>query len=320
MVDRVIVTPDDPDGNNFLASLDSDSTAQEFHGGPGNDTIYGGGGSDLLLGGPGQDLMNGGSGDDTVDGGDGGADTLFLTRFSSDYILTDVGGTLTIFDIAGNGGADVLLNMERIAGPDVFATLDPGYTDLYHVTSVPPSELPFAGEVPAVTGDAESYLRLGTTYLGPVAYLHRQYFGRDVDEAVIGTKDSDFIATFGGNDAIDGGLGDDVIDAGTGSNFITGGLGHDVFFVDGRNGGASSWSTITDWQPGEELALWGWRTDASNLIWVENDGAAGFQGATLHADLDGNGLVDTSVTWAGVTLASLSAADTQFPGLLWIHP
>ena len=34
-------------------------------------------------------------------------------------------------------------------------------------------------------------------------------------------------------------------------------------------------------------------------------GAEGYQGITRHADLDGNGAIDTSVTWAGRTRADL---------------
>ena len=43
----------------------------------------------------------------------------------------------------------------------------------------------------------------------------------------------------------------------------------------------------------------------SRLLWVANDGAAGFKGASFHADLDGNGLIDTSLTFAGLTEAQL---------------
>ena len=121
----------------------------------------------------------------------------------------------------------------------------------------------------------------------------------------------------GGNDAIDGGAGNDVIDGGTGSNFLTGGTGTDTFFVDGR-GGDTTWSTITDREAGEQLSLWGFIAGTSTLTWQDMAGAEGYQGITLHADLDGNGTIDTSITWAGRTLADLPTpqtfADQQ---LLW---
>ena len=97
-----------------------------------------------------------------------------------------------------------------------------------------------------------------------------------------------------------------MIDGGLGSNFITGGAGTDKFFVDGRAAATSNtWSTITDWTAGESLTIWGYKPNVSKFNWVASDGATGFKGVTLNADLDGNGLVDTSVTWSGLTQAQL---------------
>jgi serralysin len=158
----------------------------------------------------------------------------------------------------------------------------------------------------------------GTAYLGPVSYLQLQYLGGSQDEVVIATEKNDFINLLGGADAADGGVGDDVIDGGLGSNFLTGGAGRDVFFLDGRSGGVT-WGTITDWRAGEELSLWGWRPGASKAQWVEIAGAQGFQGATMHADLDGNGSIDASVTWANHTRGDLPVP-TEHDGLLWFHP
>jgi hypothetical protein len=36
----------------------------------------------------------------------------------------------------------------------------------------------------------------------------------------------------------------------------------------------------------------------------------------MHADLDANGSIDTSVTWSGMTQAQLPTP-VQFDGLLW---
>lgn len=46
----------------------------------------------------------------------------------------------------------------------------------------------------------------------------------------------------------------------------------------------------------------------SRFLWVANDGTVGYQGVTLHADLDGSGLIDTSVTWTGLTQGQLPVA------------
>jgi Ca2+-binding RTX toxin-like protein len=152
-------------------------------------------------------------------------------------------------------------------------------------------------------------------YTGPVALLDLQFIGSDASEAIVGTAFSDFINGGAGNDAIDGGLGDDVLDGGLGSNFITGGHGRDIFFLDGRGGGAT-WSTITDWEVGEQLSLWGWLPGISTATWVANDGTPGWTGVTLHTDLNGDGVIETSVTWTGRTQAQLPTPK-EFDGLLW---
>jgi len=157
----------------------------------------------------------------------------------------------------------------------------------------------------------------GTAYSGPVTYLQWQLLGADKGEIVIGTTKNDFVNLLGGDDAADAGAGDDVIDGGRGSNFLTGGSGKDVFFLDGRSGGVT-WGTITDWQAGEELSLWGWRPGISRAEWVDQAGAPGFQGATMHADLDGDGSTDASVTFSNLTRGQLPTP-TQHDGLLWFH-
>jgi serralysin len=148
-----------------------------------------------------------------------------------------------------------------------------------------------------------------------VAGLKYQVLGSAAGEVALGTGQNDFFNLLGGDDAVDGGEGNDVLDGGIGSNFLTGGAGVDTFFLDGR-GGTTTWSTITDWQVGEQLSLFGWRPGVSQVLWLDQDGAAGFQGVTMHADLDGNGLIETSVTWTGKTHAELPVP-LEYDGLLW---
>jgi Ca2+-binding RTX toxin-like protein len=154
-----------------------------------------------------------------------------------------------------------------------------------------------------------------TVYDGPVSHLQFQYLGTASAEVVVATASDDFLNLLGGDDAGAGGPGADVLDGGTGSNFLSGGAGQDVFFVDGRDG-ATTWSTVTDWQAGEQLSVWGWRPGVSQATWVDSAGTEGFRGVTMHGDLDGDGTVDTSVTWSGVTRVQLPAA-VEFEGLLW---
>jgi RTX calcium-binding nonapeptide repeat (4 copies) len=174
---------------------------------------------------------------------------------------------------------------------------------------------PNPGPVFSIFRDGVSSNEAAVSYAGPVAYLQYQYLGTAGAEVVNGTGGNDFINLLGGDDAANGGASDDVLDGGTGSNFLVGGGGFDVFFLDGR-GGQTTWSTVTDWETGEQISVWGWRPGVSRATWVDVAGADGFQGVTLHADLDGNGVIDTSVTWTGLTRAQLPGS-FEFDGLLW---
>ena len=158
-------------------------------------------------------------------------------------------------------------------------------------------------------------------YTGPAtaaggAAIHFQYIGDSTGEVVIGTPYNDFINVAGGVDAVNAGAGNDVIDGGTGSNFLTGGAGTDIFFSDGR-GGVTTWSTITDWQAGEQLSVWGWHPGTSRIVEWTQAGAAGYEGLTMHADLNGDGTIDTSVTFTGITSQSQLPDPLEFEGVLW---
>ena len=158
-------------------------------------------------------------------------------------------------------------------------------------------------------------------YSGPAtgaggAPLHFQFVGDSTGEVVFGTPYNDFINVGDGMDAVDAGAGNDVIDGGLGSNFLTGGAGTDIFFSDGRGGGMT-WSTITDWQVGEQLSVWGWHLGTSKIVEWTWAGAAGYEGLTMHADLNGDGQVDTLVTFTGIISQSQLPTPLEFDGVLW---
>jgi hypothetical protein len=161
------------------------------------------------------------------------------------------------------------------------------------------------------------------TYSGPATAAGEQpilyqYLGGNGGDVLQGTGHNDFINVGAGDDAVNAGEGNDVIDGGTGSNFLTGGPGSDIFFCDGRGGGVT-WSTITDWQAGEQLSVWGWRPGISQVVMWREDGAEGYKGITMHADLNGDGTIDTSVTFTGIASQSQLPTPLEFsdPALLW---
>ena len=155
-------------------------------------------------------------------------------------------------------------------------------------------------------GAGASFASRGELTNGEVDYLQYQYIHAGSDGIAIGTTVPNvFIKGGAGNDAIAVQSGRNVLDGGQGSNFLVGGSGIDTYFVDGR-GGQATWGTIAGFQPGEIITLWGFVPGVSRLTWADNEGAPGYAGRTLHADLAGDGNANVLITIAGT-----SGADTD---------
>ncbi len=278
-------------------------------GGAGNDVLSGNSLDNALYGGAGDDLLMGETGNDTLDGG-AGNDTAVFGHPSSFYSVLHSGvGEVTVI---GPDGTDTLRSIEQLSFGDLSLVLNPDAT--------PGTPM---GATFAVTNTASGrqFLQEGSAYSGPVHTLQWQLIGCSDSEAIAGSSGNDFINTLGGMDAINAGAGDDVLDGGTGSNFLTGGAGQDIFFLDGRSGDPV-WSTVTDLKAGELVTVWGWQPGHSTLTWANGKGAGGFEGATAHIDLNGDGRIDASVTLSGHAASSLSVmpgvvGDTGYLGI-WL--
>lgn len=247
----------------------------------------------VIIGNDGNNRLNGGLGNDFLDGGLGDDTAAFNVNYAnvSNVRHVKTGGVV----ITTSEGTDTLTNIENLS------FLDRTFTPTAYGDAVKNliSAMPLPDYIVAVNGvDA---LVQPTLYTGPVSFLEYQMIG-DAGSNVVqaGSINNDFINLLGGDDATNAGLGDDVIDGGTGSNFLTGGGGNDVFFLDGR-GGATTWSTVTDFNTGDEVDVWGWAAGTSKLILQqENAGATGYKGATFHYDLNGDNTIDTSITFTGL--------------------
>jgi serralysin len=270
----------------------------------GNDVITGGGQGDVLLGGEGDDTLAGGAGNDRLVGGSG-SDTAGFSGAIGNYSF---GQSRAIVVVNGPDGNDALQEIEFLS----FGSSAP-----VAVSSLASSVV--MRPLVSVTRDGVATYEIATPFSGPRIsgiQIDYQFLGAATGEIASGTDSNDFLNLLGGDDAADGGEGADILDGGIGSNFLQGNSGTDSFFLDGR-GGSVTWSTITDWQAGEQLSVWGWRAESKVIVWRQ-DGAAGFQGITMHADLNNDGTIDTSVTWAGKTQAELPTPG-QYPAqeLLW---
>ena len=225
-----------------------------------------------------------------------------------------LGGTdAALFNINTNSGA-----LTFKTAPNFEAPADAGKNNVYDITVTAfDGSLSSAANAVAITvTDVVDYnikqgddIVIGVTpevYTGPVAGIEYQMMLGATNDIILCTAMAEFINTAAGNDAIDGGAGNDVIDGGSGSNFLAGGAGWDRFFIDGRLAATSTtWSSIIDFSPGEQVTIWGYRPEVSKLNWAASDGAPGYQGVTLHCDLDGDGTTDTSVTFSGLTQGQL---------------
>jgi Ca2+-binding RTX toxin-like protein len=330
---KLLVTPPtDPAGANALKT-GGGNLDEEFLGFAGKDTIDAGGGNDILDGGEGDDVLNGGAGDDELLGGLGFDIAQYLSSSSAQLILTvlkNSAGSILGFKVQDPSGPEVFADtvkytdtkVQGLSGLEVSANTVKFTDTLIGVEAIQSvSETITVGSnfeglfKVSNTNSGENYMVLGEKYAGPVAYLQRQLLGSAGNEVFGGTLQNDFFNALGGDDAINAGAGDDVIDGGGGSNFMTGGTGFDTFFSDGR-GGLLTWSTITDWEAGEHMSLFGYRPGISKIQWRDLDGTEGYKGATMHGDLNGDGTIDTSVTWAGIAYSALPIA-LEFDGLLW---
>jgi Ca2+-binding RTX toxin-like protein len=146
----------------------------------------------------------------------------------------------------------------------------------------------------------------GDAYNGPVSGLQWQYINITSDNVdITANVPNVFIHSGSGTDALDVSKanGTNVLDGGTGSNFLVGGSGNDTFFVDDRSPSADIWSTVSGFHSGDSATVWGITPQDFSLSWVDNQGAAGYTGLTLHAASPGK--PTASLTLAGYTTADL---------------
>lgn len=246
-------------------------------------------------------------------------DSARLQYFATDpwnnkYILKSVNSRYDTPEKVGDAVANAVLPEGWTKLRPVFFDDDVTYTPIYSGIN---NSLPHANEFRDSADSAWTQVEWGEAgitlnamtagglpiWAGPAG---GRLLGNGQNNVIYGGQGADHIFGFAGSDAVHGGDGNDVIDGGLGSNFLSGGQGADAFDLDGRAASiTTTWSTIADFQAAERVTIWGHQPGVSRFHWVASDGADGYKGATLHCDLDGNGVIDTSVTFTGMTQAQL---------------
>jgi len=274
--------------------LTGDAIAEIVLGSTDGDLIDLGGGNDTLSGMAGDDRLAGGAGDDVIDGGEG-IDTALFSGPRAQYRIGLMDGEVRV---RGPDGNDTLRGIEQLQ-----------FGDTAPITVASLAGSPGTEELISLLVDGILQLQLPDEYAGPLD-LRYVFTGTAGSDLATGTEQNDFINLKEGDDAASAHGGDDIVDGGPGNNFLTGGAGRDTFFIDGRFA-VPVWSCVTDWEPGEQLAIWGWQPGVSTFSWGEGGGLPGYLGATFYGDLDGNGLVETAVTVAGRAVAEMPGALAQ---------
>jgi hypothetical protein len=143
----------------------------------------------------------------------------------------------------------------------------------------------------------------GAPYSGPVAGLQWEYIDVASDNLnVTANVPNVFIDTGSGENAVAVSSGTNVLNGGTGSNFLVGGSGTDTFFVDDVNPSSNIWSTVANFHAGDAATIFGVTQHGFAASWVNDQGASGYTGLTLHVTAPG-------VPTASLTLAGFSTAD-----------
>jgi Ca2+-binding RTX toxin-like protein len=113
-------------GGSGIVTLGGSWGGSWIEGTGGDDVLSGGTGADALIGSLGDDTIHGGTGDDTIQGGigddtiDGGAgdDTAIFAGNYADYRVTGSAGAITVADLRGNDGRDVLTDVRYLRFAD----------------------------------------------------------------------------------------------------------------------------------------------------------------------------------------------------------
>jgi Ca2+-binding RTX toxin-like protein len=252
-------------GSNFNDTLTGTSTANQLHGGEGNDVIKGGGGDDFLDGGNGNDIiqsggfgtstLDGGAGDDTFKGA-GGSDTIIGGAGSDtvDYssrtsgvtvtlgdpipywagIPTQHGAFISIENLTGSQGQDVLVgdggsNVLR-GGAEKDNLIGGGGNDImYGGTDSDHYYVDSSGDI------AFEYAGEGTYDVVWASTSYALTAGSEIEQLNAEDRHSTAPINLIGNEFsndINGSDGDNFIDGGGGADAMYGGKGNDTYVVD----------------------------------------------------------------------------------------
>ena len=143
-------------------------------------------------------------------------------------------------------------------------------------------------------------------YQGAISNLNTQFlYDGDIPLAIVAQQAGMLISSQAQATAIQLQGGVNVLDMEQGSSFITSGTGTDTILLHADQP-QTTWNTISNFHTGDSIIIYGFTVGASARWWDASAGAPSYTGATLRLDIDGNGTIDSSLTFAGKTTTDTS--------------
>ena len=184
------------------------------------------------------------------------------------------------------------------------------HTALAIAPAASPSDLPSfpisTQTVLTSTATGSSTVAAIESYLGPIDSVQSQFlYSGTAPLAIVAQQPNMLISSRAIATAVQLASGRNVIDVRNGSTFATSGGGSDEFLFHADQAQVT-WNTIVNFHPGDSLTIFGFNAAAGSYYWDPSSGASGYTGATLRMDLNRDGRIDSSVTFAGRAPADIS--------------
>ena len=162
------------------------------------------------------------------------------------------------------------------------------------------------------TATGSSTYALVQTYAGAIDNLNTQFLYDGATTLAIVAQQNGILISSAAAQAtavqLQGGV--NVLDMQHGSSFIVSGTGTDTFLLHADQA-MTTWNTIANFHSGDSAIVYGFTAGTSVRWWDPTAGAVGYTGATLRFDVDGNGSIDSSLTFAGKSLGDTARFNIQ---------
>ena len=139
------------------------------------------------------------------------------------------------------------------------------------------------------------------SYVGALSNVTSQFlYDGDTTLAIVAQQSGMLISSLAPATAIQLQGGANTLNMQQGSSFIVSGSGSDTLILHADQP-QTTWNTIANFHTGDSITIYGFTAGTSSRWWDASAGAPGYTGSTLRIDVDGDGQVDSSLTFAGKT-------------------